>query len=199
MARLSRLLGRGSPGRFPDGGFIRSARLVLRPLSEADLIDIARLAGDWAIASMTARIPYPYTPDDARQWLDGLEDGEFVRAITMADEAESRLLGITGYLPSADGSIAEIGYWVGKPYWGRGIATEAAYALVDHCFASTAFEKLTCCHFADNPASARVIEKLGFTPTGACSCWCEARRVEAPAKQYELARGDWRQFKRRGV
>lgn len=197
MARLSQLLRRRSPGRFPDGGLIRTARLVLRPLSEADLIDIAQLAGDWAIASMTARIPYPYTPHDARQWLDGLEQGEFVRAITMADEG--RLLGITGYLPSEDGRLAEIGYWVGKPFWGRGIATEAAHALVDHAFAGAGFAKLTCCHFADNPASARVIEKLGFTSTGSCSCWCEARRVEAPAVQYELARGDWRQSRRRSV
>lgn len=194
MARLSQLLRR----RPADGGLIRTGRLVLRPLREADLPDIARLAGDWAIASMTARIPYPYTPDDARQWLDGLEEGEFVRAVTIAGE-EDQLLGITGYLPSDDRRIAEIGYWVGKPYWGRGIATEAAYALVSHLFADAGFDKLTCCHFADNPASARVIEKLGFTSTGSCSCWCEARRVKAAAEQYELARSAWRQLKRRSL
>ncbi|MGD9671048.1 MAG: GNAT family N-acetyltransferase [Hyphomicrobiaceae bacterium] len=193
MARLSQMLRRKST----EGGLIRTARLVLRPLREDDLFDIARLAGDWAIASMTARIPYPYTPDDARQWLYGLEEGEFVRAMTMADEGQ--LLGITGYLPSEEGRVAEIGYWVGKPYWGRGIATEAAHALVEHCFARAGFEKLTCCHFADNPGSARVIEKLGFKSTGSCSCWCEARRIEAPAEHYELLRGEWRKFKRRGV
>ncbi len=193
MARLSQLLRRRSVGDGP----IRTARLVLRPLSEADLLDITRLAGDWAVASMTARIPYPYTPDDARQWLDGLEKGEFVRAITMADE--DSLLGITGYLPSLDGRSAEIGYWVGKPSWGRGIATEAAYALIAHCFASAEFEKLTCCHFADNPASARVIEKLGFTSTGSCSHWCEARRLEVAAEQYELERRNWQTLRRRSL
>lgn len=193
MARLSQLLRR----RSPNAGLIRTARLALRPLSESDLIDIARLAGDWAIASMTSRIPYPYTPDDARQWLDGLEQGEFVRAITMADEGH--LLGIAGYLPSTDSRSAEIGYWVGKPYWGRGIATEAAYALVEHGFLGAGFEKLTCCHFADNPASARVIEKLGFTSTGSCNCWCEARRVEAPAEHYELPLRGWLKSRRRGL
>ena len=193
MARLSQLLQRRSAGN----GLIRTPRLKLRPLSEADLGEIAHLAGDWAIASMTARIPYPYTPHDARQWLYGLEEGEFVRAITMAEE--DRLLGITGFLPTSDRLAAEIGYWVGRPYWGQGIATEAARAIVEHCFVSVGFAKLTCCHFSDNAASARVIEKLGFTPTGSCSCWCEAHRVEAPAEQYELPRRGWLQKRRRGL
>lgn len=200
MARLLQLLRRRSPG----DDLIRTARLVLRPLSVDDLTDIARLAGEWEIASMTARIPYPYTPHDARQWLEGLEEGEFVRAISLADEAAGAhvprdLLGITGYLPSSDGASAEIGYWIGKPYWGRGYATEAAHALIGYAFSRGGFEALTCCHFADNHASARVIEKLGFTSTGTCSCWCEARRVEAPAEHYELARRDWQQLRRRGL
>ena len=189
MTRLSQLLRRKSS----DGRLIRTSRFVLRPLNETDLDEITRLAGDWAIASMTARIPYPYTQNDARQWLDGLDEGEFVRAITIPKE--DRLLGITGYVPSADRDSAEIGYWVGKPYWGRGIATEAARAIVEHCFTSAGFKKLTCCHFADNPASARVIEKLGFTSTGQCNCWCEARRVQALAIQHELPRRGWLQLR----
>jgi len=165
---------------------LRTARLVLRPLLETDLAEVTRLAGDWDIASMTARIPYPYTLADARQWLDGLEPGEVVRAITPADGGN--LIGITGYLPSDDGKSAEIGYWIGKPYWGHGYATEAAKALVRHCFAEGGYASLTCCHFADNPASARIIEKLGFSHAGSCSCWCEARRMSAVAEQYVLTR-----------
>ncbi len=183
MARLSRLLRRGTS---PVRDKIRTQRLLLRPLDEADLAEVARLAGDWEVASMTARIPYPYTLDDARHWLDGLEPGEVVRAIT--DGGDGRLLGITGYLPSEDGTSAEIGYWIGKPYWGKGYATEAAAALVEFCFKHADYARLTCCHFADNPASARVIEKLGFSMKGTCSCWCEARRREADATHYELHR-----------
>ena len=181
MLRLSRMLRRRSGS---DGGVIRTPRLILRALGEHDLADVAELAGDWDVASMTARIPYPYTLQDARQWLHGLEDGEFVRAITAA--SDGRLLGITGYLPSHDGTAAEIGYWIGKPYWGNGYATEAARSLVNYCFDRADFTTLTCCHFTDNPASARVIEKLGFTDDGTCSHWCEARRVEAPAQQYVM-------------
>lgn len=191
MSRLSQLLRRKSAGR---DDVIRTPRLVLRPLEAGDLPEVARLAGDWDIASMTARIPYPYTLTDARQWLDGLEAGEVVRAITSDD----RLFGLTGYLPAADGRSAEIGYWIGKPYWGNGYATEAASALITYGFAKAGFDMLTCCHFADNLASRRVIAKLGFTSTGSCSCWCEARRVKAPAEQYELVRRDWRPARDRG-
>ena len=132
---------------------------------------------------MTARIPYPYTLADARQWLDALDDGEVVRAIV---DGEGRLLGLTGYSPDGSGRSAEVGYWIAKPYWGQGYATEAASALIAHCFGDRGFERMTCCHFADNLASARVIEKLGFTAKGACQCWCEARRRSAAAFHYEL-------------
>lgn len=181
MSPLSRLLRRPPE---PNGRTLVTRHLVLRPIDEADLPAIASLAGDWEVASMTSRIPYPYTLDDARHWIEGLDDGEFVRAVTH----EGVLLGLTGYLPSLDRRSAEIGYWIGKPYWGRGIATEAAAALVSHAFGHERFQRLHCCHFTDNPASQRVIEKLGFSPVGACSCWCEARRREAPALRYALER-----------
>lgn len=181
MSPLSRLLRRSAE---PTGKTLSTRRLVLRAIDEADLPDITSLAGDWDVASMTARIPYPYTLDDARHWIEGLADGEFVRAITH----DGLLVGLTGYMPTPDRASAEIGYWIGKPYWGRGYATEAAAALVAHAFGHARFERLECCHFADNLASQRVIEKLGFTPVGACSCWCEARRRDAPAMRHGLER-----------
>ena len=60
----------------------------------------------------------------------------------------------------------EIGYWIGKPWWGRGFATEATHTLMEHCFDACGFRRLTCGHFVDNPASARVIAKLGFRRVG---------------------------------
>lgn len=177
--------------RKPTNGSVpvRTGRLILRPLAEADLAEVTRLAGDWDVASMTARIPYPYTLADARHWLEGLEDGEVVCAIERAEDGA--LVGVTGYLPAepgSDQSSAEIGYWIGKPYWGNGYATEAARALIAQCFNGAGFGTLTCCHFSDNPASRRVIEKLGFEPAGPCMRWCEARRIEAPAEHYVLKR-----------
>lgn len=181
MSPLKRWIG---SRRLAADGVLHSERLVLRPLDDGDIARIALLAGDWDVASMTARIPYPYTVADARHWLDGLEPGEVVRVVERAGE----LIGLTGYVPNEKDGSAEIGYWIGKPYWGWGYATEAAGALIAHCFSRLRFERLTCCHFADNAASARVIAKLGFQVTGSCSCWCEARRRDAEAVRYELAR-----------
>lgn len=171
---------------------IDTERLLLRPLSISDVEQIAKLGGDWDVASMTSRMPYPYSVEAAVQWLDDHQaDGELVRGITFDGE----LIGICGYLPD-EGGTAEIGYWVGKPYWGQGFATEAAKALIAHAFKTGPFHTLTCGHFTDNTASRRVIEKLGFAYVGPCACWCEAQGREVDAIRYRLARPSlWQSFK----
>lgn len=161
---------------------MRTKRLHLRALDRRDARRIAMLAGDWDVARMTGRIPHPYSVDLALQWIDDLSDGERVLGVVH----QNVLVGICGYMP--DGAAAEIGYWIGKPWWGRGFATEAAGALIDHCFAEVGFGRLTCGHFADNPASARVISKLGFRYTGVDFVWCEARRTQVETLKYERLR-----------
>jgi RimJ/RimL family protein N-acetyltransferase len=173
---------------------MRTKRLNLRELSGNDAPRIAELAGEWDVARMTARIPYPYSEPLAHQWLRGIEPGEFVRAI----ELEGEMIGAVGYLPAEDGS-AEIGYWIGKPWWGRGFATEAAEALVRHCFTTARIDRLTCCHFVDNPASARIIAKLGFRLVGPCTAWSEARGAEAATLTYERRRPVLARFWRRAA
>lgn len=163
---------------------ITTARLSLRPVTEADAERIAAIGGDWDVASMTARMPYPYTVASAYQWIDGLQDDERVFGIDLDGE----LIGITGYSLSSDRRGAEVGYWLGKAYWGKGFATEAARAVIAYCFRHERVRVITCGHFLDNPASGRVIEKLGFAETGVGEWWCEARRMSAQAKRYELVR-----------
>lgn len=162
---------------------IKTRRLVLRQLVDSDAPEIARLAGDWDVARMTARTPFPYSEALARQWMNGIEPGEYVRCVTL----DGMLIGAVGYIPERDGA-AEIGYWIGKPWWGQGFATEAARALVRHCFTTAGYRRLTCAHFVDNPASGRVIRKLGFHAVGTCSAWCDARHAEVATESYELNR-----------
>ena len=81
-----------------------------------------------------------------------------------------------------------MGYWIGKPYWGLGYATEAARALILHAFAESGFDYLTVGHFKENPASARVIAKLGFEPPGEILRDCAARGDKAQCLTYRLAR-----------
>ena len=171
---------------------MKSRRLTYRKLVAADAPRIACFAGDWDIARMTARIPFPYTAAMADAWIAGIPDDEYVRAIVLDGE----FIGGAGYIDSGDRS-AEIGYWIGKPWWGRGYATEAADALVHHCFTRKRFPRLTCCHFADNDASARVIAKLGFKRTGQCKAYSDARKREVETYRYELKRPMLAAFRKR--
>jgi RimJ/RimL family protein N-acetyltransferase len=81
-----------------------------------------------------------------------------------------------------------MGYWIGKPYWGMGYATEAARALILHAFHKERFDYLTVGHFKENPASARVIAKLGFEPSGEVLRDCAARNNKARCLTYRLTR-----------
>ena len=83
----------------------------------------------------------------------------------------------------------EIGYWLGKPYWGQGFDTEASAAMVAYAFDEGGLDYLTIGHFADNPASARIITKLGFTPQGEIRRDCVARDKKARCLTYRLERG----------
>lgn len=158
---------------------MRSPRLTYRELRLSDAARITALAGDWDVARMTARIPYPYSLTQAHEWISSIEPDEVIRVV----ELDRELIGAVGYNPVADGSI-EFGYWIGRPWWGRGYASEAAEALVRHCFDHVGIARLSCCHFVDNPASQRIITKLGFKMVGPCEAWCEARGRSVATLRY---------------
>lgn len=162
---------------------MKTRRLTLRAISPSDAATIAALGGDWDVASTTGRIPYPYSPEAAQQWVTGLAEGECVFGI----EHDGMLIGLCGYTLRDDGS-AEIGYWLGKPHWGRGFATEAARALVEHGFTKGGVKRFVSFHFASNVASGRVLKKLGFRATGEQMGWCEARQQDLPTLAYERKR-----------
>lgn len=132
---------------------------------------------------MTGRIPYPYSAQQAQHWLTDLAEGEVVFGITLNGD----LIGLCGYTANGNAS-AEIGYWIGKAYWGRGYATEAARHLMEHGFTKGGIKRFECSHFTENAASARVITKLGFRRLGHCSGWCAARGQELPTIRYERRR-----------
>lgn len=162
---------------------MKTTRLNLRTVFHGDAARIAALAGDWDIASMTGRIPFPYSEEAANHWVDGVAENEEVFGIDLNGE----LIGICGFTLDDSGD-AELGYWIGKPYWGQGYATEAARAVMAHGFAKSGVRRFVCKHLTGNDASARVIQKLGFRYTGTSTGWCEARQCELPALAYERRR-----------
>lgn len=144
-------------------------RLLLRPPSDADAPSIAQLAGDRRIAATTATIPHPYTLEHAerflrlvrRQWESG---AAAILATTVRGSGE--FVGMTGLEFKADHDKAEIGFWVGVPYWNRGYCTEAGRAVLGYGFEERGLERIYAGHFAGNEASGRVQQKLGMTREG---------------------------------
>ena len=157
---------------------IETRRLTLRSPEDRDLPRIAQLAADYDIARMTLRMPHPYGIDQARDFLvrtasqDRRRDNTFV--IDLEDEGA---IGVMGFFHDAD-PYPEMGYWIGRPYWGRGLATEAAEGALKWASKSWKKRAVSAGHFPDNPASGRVLTKSGFLYTG------ETRR------KHSLARGE---------
>ena len=146
---------------------IRNGDLCLRPVRIDDAARFAVLCNDLAIARNTARIAHPYSRADAEEFVSrrgaGMfgDDGEFVFAVCRAGEIVA-CAGATQTSPS----VYEIGYWVGADYRGRGVATHAAIAVTQFAFEHLGADLATAGFFADNPTSGRVLERVGFMPTG---------------------------------
>jgi RimJ/RimL family protein N-acetyltransferase len=145
---------------------IRTARLRLRRPETADAPAIAKLACDYAVSSNTTRMPYPYGEADARAFIALSRDLDPARQITFAIEhKDAGVIGALGFHRTGEAPV-EIGYWIGRPYWGKGLATEAAMAALRWAKAEWGRRLLIAGHFADNEASGRVLIKAGFLYTG---------------------------------
>ena len=143
---------------------IATARLTLRRFTAADAPDVQRLAGTREVALNTLRIPYPYPAGAAEAWIarQQADESEMVFAI----EHEGRLIGAIGLVLEREHDRAELGYWIGVPFWGRGFATEAAAAVVRHGFENQELNRIYAQVFSRNPASSRVLQKIGMRHEG---------------------------------
>lgn len=157
-------------------------RLTLRPLTDRDAAAFIALAGDLAVARMTSDIPHPLDMQQALAWLAPAK-GEQRFAIVH----DRLMVGSAGYFMREPGT-AEMGFWLGRDWWGRGFATEAGRAIVRHAFEVGGMLTLTSSHFTDNQASARVLAKLGFEANGLGRIWSQARAEEVTAVLLALPR-----------
>ena len=161
---------------------LTTERLKLRPFTAGDAGDFLGLASHWDVARMTSDIPHPLTLHDARQWLQPAP-GEARFAL----EENGLLIGGAGYFQHIPGSV-ELGFWLGRAYWGRGLATEAVKAVVGYGLVHDSAPAFTSSHFTDNPASGRVLAKLGFEATGTARIRSIARGGDVAAICYGLSR-----------
>ena len=163
---------------------LTTERLVLRPFTRNDNAAFRELAGDLAVARMTSDIPHPLSVAQADHWLSPVA-GEHRFALW----CEGSLVGGAGTF-KRDCGTGELGFWLGRAYWGRGFATEGARAVLAHAVGNASYSAFSSSHFDDNPASRRVLEKLGFEPAGAGRIWRAARAsaVEAQWMWLSLAK-----------
>ncbi len=170
---------------------LATARLVLRAPCRSDAKAIAALANDRRVAANLVRIPHPYAIEDAEQFIAAVNkrEGEACFAVAL----DGAPIGICSVDRREDGP--ELGYWLGVPFWGRGFATEAARALIDHAFGGLEHETLISGARVNNPASRRVLEKCGFQWTGVRLSRIRAINSAAPIDRFRLDRGLWASLK----
>lgn len=197
MRKLLEKLERSLPGhhisiKIMKAKILETGRLRLRPLERKDAPPIQKYAGDLRVAEMTLLIPHPYPENAAINWIEGcltsrLPGGPF--AIILREEEV--FVGVIELSIDDDELRAEVGYWVGPPFWGKGYCTEALKAVINYGFEDLGLVRIAAKHLPQNLASGRVQEKAGLKKEGLLRC--EAIRFGVPSDSVvrAITRPDW--------
>ena len=163
---------------------LESERLILRPPRPSDIQSMTVWLSDYDVARMTARVPHPYHEADAEAFLAAAHPHRFV----IEHKEANVFLGMTGL---DVGEACEFGYWLGRPFWGQGYATEAARRLAEFAFQVLGLEALRAGWFYDNPASGHVLAKLGARHNGSQMRDCRARGMQILCHDMLLTQADF--------
>jgi RimJ/RimL family protein N-acetyltransferase len=170
---------------------LETRRLLLRPLQDHDAPAMARALSNYEVAKNLARVPFPYSVEDAKFFINlqrGFDPSSRICAIAFR-AAPDELIGLISYERKADGSAFEFGYWLSESCWGMRIMTEAAQAMVAHAFYSDGISVLTSGFW--NPVSGRLLRNLGFVETDRATIFSVAQGREIPAVKLELTSEMW--------
>jgi [ribosomal protein S5]-alanine N-acetyltransferase len=169
---------------------LETERLLLRPLKAADISYCVPLLNDFEVSKNLSRVPYPYTEDDACAFIvrvaEGWRTGSDCPLAVLSKPGV--FIGMCGIHPNQDW---EVGYWLGRPFWGNGYATEACGRAIAWAFDEFKTEVLNAGWFHDNPASGRVLSKLGFRATGEEERSCVSRGGPVACHLVELDRATY--------
>ena len=168
---------------------IETARLLLRPLAEADLPVIASALNNYNVSRHTGRIPHPYSEADAADyfaWLKTLAPGSL--SLCIDEKAGAKAIGGIGYQLVGTEATPELGYWLAENHWGRGYGFEAAEAMARHAFAAGGHAKLKASYHLGNEASRRILGRLGFRALGTGLTFSQAQGREVETVMMELER-----------
>lgn len=175
---------------------LETERLILRPFTLADAGDVQTLAGDRDIAATTLRIPHPYEDGMAEEWIGThveiwRQDGGASFAITLR---EPRVLaGGIVVRTEREHERGEIGYWIGKPYWNRGYATEAVREMLRFAFEDLRLNRVQATFLPKNPASGKILIKSGFTREGCLRQYVKKWGRFEDLEMYSILAAEYRQ------
>lgn len=169
---------------------VGTARLVLRPLAAGDAPAIVEALAHWQVSKWLARVPWPYTAGDAEAFLPLAapggafeREGERVQALTL--RGDDRVVGIVGLGAGPD---PELGYWLAREAWGRGLVPEACRAVLVAHFAASDAPEITSGYFDGNARSESVLRRLGFADDGSERRWCLPRGEDVLSHRMRLMR-----------
>jgi len=169
---------------------LETERLRIRAYRETDIPELLPLIGTKEVAATTLRIAHPYTEQDARAFLEfANEPDKLWLAITL--RIDGRQIGGIGLRIDEQHKHAELGYWLGVPYWGKGYATEAAREMLRYGFEILKLHRIFATHFKHNPTSGKILKKLGMRYEG-----CQREHLLkwgefVDSEMYGLLRHEW--------
>ncbi len=173
---------------------LETTRLILRPFTLADASDVQRLAGARAIASTTLNVPHPYEDGMAEQWIrthqERYEKGELVN-FALVLRTNHIFLGAMELQINQQYASAELGYWIGQPFWRQGYCTEAARAMLGYGFEVLELNRVHASYLTRNPASRRVMQKIGMAYEGCLRQHIKKWDVFEDLALYGILRSDW--------
>lgn len=167
---------------------LATERLLLRPFQPTDAKRVQDLAGNPSVARMTSNIPHPYADGEAENWIathvdDWQRGSAAIFAVCLRSDAA--LIGAVGLMNIHNGD-AELGYWIGEPFWGQGYASEAVDAVIGFAMTSCELNRVHAHHLSRNPASGKVLRKAGLSRTGKGMVDARDGVTQEDAEFYEL-------------
>jgi 8-oxo-dGTP diphosphatase len=173
---------------------IATERLLLRPLRHDDAPALHRLVNDWAVVRNLSKLPFPYPRELADEWIAStarqIDSGTGFHLAIAGPEEGSELVGCVGLRLDIKPRVGNLGYWVGRRFWGHGVASEAVARLSRWAMANLDLDRLEAHVAADNPASSAVLRRAGFRETGRGEETFLARGGRHPVVRFEATRDD---------
>ncbi|MCG8348774.1 MAG: GNAT family N-acetyltransferase [Chloroflexales bacterium] len=173
---------------------LKTQRLILRPFTLDDAPEVQRLAASAEVARTTLNIPHPYEDGMAEAWINthqpAFEAGTHV-TFAITHRTDAVLFGAIGFGFNLTHQHAEMGYWIGMPHWNQGYATEAARMVLTYAFIEYRLHRLYAHHFKHNPASGRVLQKIGMQYEGCLRQHIYRWGEFADVVQYGILRSEW--------